>query len=611
MSGYSMMEVLGNKASDLILDETGKKFVAEKFEKRKNGESDVYPLQIKRKDGELRWWLISGAPRYNDKGELVGSVGIHLDITEQKRLETELKLAKHRAEESSKAKENFLATMSHEIRTPLNAIIGIAELMKLNVANRSEDNMDALCYSAKNLLALITDILDISKIDAGKIELTHIPVPLVDLLNRVCQVFQQGLENNELEVVLNLSPSLPQVILGDELRITQILNNLISNAIKFTPRGQVTISASDENLEAGRVRVNFMVQDTGIGIKKKDLARIFEAFEQADQGKFRKYGGTGLGLNITQKLIELQGGKIIVASKLNVGTTFSFFLDFEIFNQQLHQESRHLGVQSRMPDALKGRSILLVEDNVVNQKVVGSFFAHWGMHHDIANNGQEALDRLARKNYDLVLLDLFMPVMDGFKTLKVLRKDPAKKTLPIIALTASAEIPLMEKAIKQGANKCLTKPFNSQELFDAMIALIEDRPQFRPTAQTGKAPEVKRKRLVNIKLIEEASMGSKEFVAEMLELIYLQLPGLIDEANTYYEKEEMREFAQTIHKAKYNILLLGLTTLKKDLEFIEANANNIAETEHVGFAFKHIKDVCADAINELGVLKVNYEAYVF
>jgi len=611
MSGYSMSEILGNKASSLILDENGKKFIDEQFEKRKKGDSDVYPLPVRRKDGGLRWWLISGAPRYNDKGELVGSVGIHLDITDQKRLEAELKLAKQKAEESSKAKENFLATMSHEIRTPLNAIIGIAELMKMNAANRNEDNMDTLCYSAKNLLALITDILDISKIDSGKIELTSTPVHLPELLHRICQVFQQGLENNELDVVLHQSPALPKVVLGDELRLTQILNNLISNAIKFTPKGQVTISAAAENTQEGRVRINFMVQDTGIGIKKKDLTRIFEAFEQADQGKLRKYGGTGLGLNITKKLLELLGGKISVASKPGIGTTFSFSLDFEVYDQQLTDTSQHHGAQRLKPDALKGKNILLVEDNVINQKVVGSFFIHWGMHHDIANNGKEALAHLAAKNYDLVILDLFMPVMDGFETLKILRKDPSQKTLPVIALTASAEVPVMEKAIKQGANKCLTKPFNSQELFDAMSTLLEPRPPKLKVSGSAPVVEVKQKHVIDIKLIEEASMGSKEFIAEMLELIYTQLPELISEAGAYYEKNEMRDFALTIHKAKYNILLLGLNSLKKDLVFIESASTEPAERDNVGLAFKRIKDLVAKAILELGNFKVQYEQYVF
>ena len=223
----------------------------------------MYSLPVKNKKGEQRWWVISGAPRYNDNGELVGSVGIHLDITEQKSLEEELKIAKQKAEESSKAKESFLATMSHEIRTPLNAIIGITDLMQISSDARNDMNLDILSFSAKNLLALISDILDISKIDAGKIELVRNPMNMRKVVHSICQAFKPSLEEKQVKLELNVDPDIPEILIGDELRFSQILNNLLSNAVKFTSKGTVSVSIVSETLDDRKVRLSCSVSDSG------------------------------------------------------------------------------------------------------------------------------------------------------------------------------------------------------------------------------------------------------------------------------------------------------------------------------------------------------------
>ena len=335
MSGYSFDELIGQKGSLLMMSEKDREIMSSKDEIRKAGTSDLYSLQIKNKSGEPRWWVISGAPRFNDSGELVGSVGVHLDITEQKNLEHELKIAKQKAEESSKAKESFLATMSHEIRTPLNAIVGITDLMRMNLKSRNNENLEILSFSSKNLLALITDILDLSKIDAGKIDLCANPIDIKLLIKGTLQTFKPACEEKSVELIVDIDSSVPDTVTGDELRPSQILNNLISNAIKFTPKGFVKVVVRSYPIENEKNRFDFKIIDSGIGIKKDKLKSVFNDFEQADSEIVRHYGGTGLGLSITKKLVELHGGTISIESKFNVGTTFSFFIDYAVPKEKI------------------------------------------------------------------------------------------------------------------------------------------------------------------------------------------------------------------------------------------------------------------------------------
>ncbi len=605
MSGYTYDELIGQKAVDLFMNGEKKELIIEKNESRKEGVSDMYSIPVKNKNGERRWWVISGAPRYNDSGQLVGSVGIHLDITEQKYLEEELKIAKLKAEESSKAKESFLATMSHEIRTPLNAIIGITDLMQLDVKTRNDENIDILSFSSKTLLALITDILDLSKIDAGKIELASNPVDIKLLLKGIYQMFRSSCEEKKVELILAIDQSVPDIIIGDELRLSQILNNLVSNAVKFTAKGYVKISVNADRPLANKCRINFKVIDSGIGIKKDKLKTIFEDFEQADTKIVRQFGGTGLGLSITKKLIDLQGGEINVESKLNMGSTFSFSLDFIIAkSEQKGNEIDNTGnqlVQLKLED----KNILIVEDNIVNQKVAVSYLNHWGLKYGIANNGQEALEQLAKKHYDLALIDLFMPVMDGFETIKRIRKNKTLKGFPIIALTASAELSLMDKAIELGADRCITKPFNSQQLHDTIVSLIRvdnyERPVKRKTI-TDKKTSLEFK-FIDLKNLNDASLGSQKFVAEMLSILSNEIPDSIKTAENLLKAGNWISFSKEIHKLKNSLLMLGMESLRNDLRFMEEYSKKNEKTDEVAATFKRLIATWKKALPEIANAK--------
>ena len=597
MSGFRQEELIGSKTSETLKAQSEKEAPSQRSEG--DNASQLHTIRIITKSGEEKWWLTSSAPGYNDKGELVGRVGIYLDVTEQKNLERELKLAKIRAEESSRSKESFLATMSHEIRTPLNAIIGITELMKMDGSRSNEENLSILSFSAKNLLALITDILDMSKIDAGKIDIVRTPVYLRELLNRIYQMFKPACEDKGLELILTVDPAVPDAVIGDELRLSQILNNLISNAINFTSKGHVHISVTAITLASKKVRVNFEIIDTGIGIKKNKLESVFDVFEQADSGIVRQYGGTGLGLSITKKLIELQGGRISLRSKPDKGSTFAFYLDMEpsLAGKQVVEKTN--SASDAQQTDLSDKLILLVEDNVINQKVAASFLSHWGLKYDIAANGKEALDMLSRQKYDLALVDLFMPVMDGFETIMRMKKHKATKNIPIIALTASAEVSLMEKAVALGANRCLTKPFNIQELHNAIIAMLNG--VVSTVGGAGFVPErrVEGFRHISLSKIEEASLGSSEFVSEMIDMLSGQIPELIDKATAHLHNREMTEFAETIHKMKYNLLMFGMEHLRKDLQYMDESGRKGKYSAKIGIAFDYLRSEWERALPEI------------
>lgn len=387
------------------------------------------------------------------------------EIIRRQETEVELKKAKEMAEEAARAKQQFLSTMSHEIRTPLNGIINTAHMLKDEDPRPDQiDNIEILQFSADNLLRLVNDILDYSKIDSGKVEFESIDFELRRLLNGIRYSFEYEIIRKRLRLDVIIDEKIPTVIMGDSVRLSQILINLVGNAIKFTHNGGITISIDRIADEGDQMEIRFRVTDTGIGIPADKQKFIFESFTQAHSSTTRKYGGTGLGLAITQKLVGLQGGTLRLESEPGVGSTFSFSL---IFGKSTKEFIAEEIVRESTFHSLKGLKVLVAEDNVVNQKIVTKYLTKWDVDVEIAENGKVAYDRIRINQYHVVLMDLHMPELNGYDATAQVRATEGEyyASLPIIALTASAFLEDRDKIYTYGMSGYIIKPFNPAELY--------------------------------------------------------------------------------------------------------------------------------------------------
>jgi signal transduction histidine kinase/ActR/RegA family two-component response regulator len=399
---------------------------------------------------------------------LAKSVVAQLVLRDQKK---KLKEEKEKALQSVKTKEQFLANMSHEIRTPLNGIMGLTNL--LLASQLTEEQLTFLTYiknSADNLLIIINDILDFSKIESGKLTFESVPFQMHQLFDSVVGLHKSKAEHKGLQLSASVSEDIPDTLLGDPVRLGQILNNLVDNAIKFTESGKVTVSINKESQTGNSVRLLFTIQDTGIGIPKEKYASIFESFTQANNDTTRKYGGTGLGLAISKRLIETQGGKIWVNSQENQGSSFQFLLSFPMAAPQTaHQNLPH--AEESTSASIK---VLVAEDNEVNQLIISKVLEARDFQVSMASNGQQAIDQLQSNPFDIVLMDIQMPVMDGYEAIQYIRNSSKPfQHIPIIALTAHAIKREIEKCIDAGATDHVSKPFQPDDLISKIEKLAK------------------------------------------------------------------------------------------------------------------------------------------
>ncbi|UEG54675.1 response regulator [Mucilaginibacter daejeonensis] len=399
---------------------------------------------------------------------------------EQTRLNETLEVAIDKAEKSSHAKSEFLSTMSHEIRTPLNAVIGMSNLLMMgNPRKDQEENLEILKFSANNLLAIVNDVLDFNKIESGKVVFENIRLDLPELLNNICG--GQIIKANEKGLVFKLKIDdvlRNKTLIGDPTRITQIIFNLVSNAIKFTRQGFVEVKASCQEQREDQVTVRFSVRDSGIGIEQDNLKAIFEPFTQESITTTRKYGGTGLGLAIVKRLLELKGIQMQVTSKPGQGSEFWFDMVLPLINE-VAQEPVVAKVKavSAEEQEMSDLHILVAEDNMVNTMLMKKFFSKWHVRSTFAENGERAVEMMSYGNFDIVLMDLQMPVLNGFDAAMEIRKmaDHQKAAVPIIALTASALTDIREKVFSAGMNDYVAKPFKPDELKEKILKLVHHR----------------------------------------------------------------------------------------------------------------------------------------
>jgi signal transduction histidine kinase/ActR/RegA family two-component response regulator len=446
------------------------------------GNVEWVDTRLYRPHGDEQWVRVFSRVQRNDKGVQVRAVGLMLDIQEQKQQELALIEAKKQAEAATVAKSNFLASMSHEIRTPLNGVLGMAQsLVADGLSEHQTEKVNVILESGKTLTALLNDVLDLSKIEAGKIEIATVDGELAVTFDRLRQLFLQRAVERGLKLDLEIEPGLPARLHYDPVRVRQCVGNLLSNAIKFTERGSVSMKVGAKETHEGCWLISVEIVDTGIGMSESTRQKLFSTFTQADATITRRFGGSGLGLAITRQLARLMGGDVSVDSEPGIGSTFTLTFMAEAVNADAPAPGEDLPptvVAAPVTErSLRGIKILLVDDNSVNRQVAKLFTASFAPKFTEATNGQEALDRLHDEPFDLVLLDVHMPVMDGKETIRRIRASgEAWRDIPVIALTADAMSGDREKYLALGMSDYVSKPLDQKELAAKITSAMRERP---------------------------------------------------------------------------------------------------------------------------------------
>ena len=466
MTGYSFLEVRGS-SGEILRKDSKKIFETEEIVDQvlNSKKSFTYENLNYTKTGREYWALTTLTPIIDVDGNINKVIAIESDISANKKVEQELTVAKEKAEESKRVKEEFLANMSHEIRTPLNGIKGFTDLLVKNKHYPEQEKyLEAISFSTKNLLAIINDILDFSKIEAGKMEIERTIFYLRDLIESIFNSFIFQAEEKGLVISKVIEDKIPESLLGDPVRINQVITNLMSNALKFTEKGSIQLSVEEVARVGNNVNLLFKIKDSGIGIPPNKVNAIFDSFSQASSSTTRKYGGTGLGLAIVKKIVNLFDGDIRVESTEGIGSTFIFNLNLQI------AEDQTIIKENKRPELeidLSGLRVLVAEDYPMNQLLINETLSSWDFEVEIVENGKLAFEKMRDNHFDLILMDVNMPEMGGLEATKLIREnlEEPKKSIPIIAMTAGALKGDKEECINAGMNDYVSKPFDQDELF--------------------------------------------------------------------------------------------------------------------------------------------------
>jgi PAS domain S-box-containing protein len=612
VTGLSREKLIGTDFFDYFTDpDKARKGYEEVFAK---GFVADYPLTVR--DHKQTDVLFNGSVYKDDRGNVVGAVVVARDITEQKRIEKELieakvfaELATEIAEEAKskaesatviaedavKAKQQFLSNMSHEIRTPMNAIIGFTKVvLKTDLTAKQKEYLTAIKMSGDALIVLINDILDLAKVDAGKMTFVYTPFKLALSISAMLHLFETKIQEKNLELIKEYDNNIPDVLVGDPVRLHQIILNLVSNAVKFTTKGKITVSVRLLDEDEETATLEFAVTDTGIGIPENKIEKIFENFQQATSGTSRLYGGTGLGLAIVKQLVEPQGGSIKVKSKIDEGSTFSFILPFQKTKIEPELEIEPIELDTE----IKHIKILVVEDIALNQLLMKTLLDDFGFEREIVANGKLAVEKLQTNSYDIILMDLQMPEMNGFEATEYIRNKMNSK-IPIIALTADVTTVDLAKCKAVGMNDYIAKPVDEKLLYNKIISLVK-----KPTSMktiTEKEHTDNKPKYTDLHYLLHRTKSDPKLMMEMISLYLEQTPPLISAMKESLKNKDWQSLYAAVHKMIPSFSIVGISIdfenmAKKVQEF----ASMQKQTEEIPELVLQLEVVCTQACKELG-----------
>jgi len=560
-----------------------------------------------RKDG-TRFPVELNISKMEFSNEVYYSVAVS-NITERKNRLADLEKAREAAEQSTKAKEQFLAHISHEIRTPMNAVLGFTHLLlELNPTDEQVKFLNAIRYSTDNLLVIINDILDFSKIEADKLEFVIDDFSVIESVNHVIESVRYSAQEKGIKINTEFGENVPFWVKGDQVRFGQILLNLVSNAVKFTEEGEVDVYISVSGDDGDRIKLKIDVSDTGIGIPADHLEKIFASFAQVKSKKARVKKGTGLGLAIVKSLVERQGGKIKVTSTEGKGSVFTVEMPFRYSDRDdLILGSDLIYETGYTYKDLHGLNILIVEDNEMNQLVATNILKLWGCTYKIAHNGKHALEILESENFDLILMDLSMPVMDGFETSLHIRKnfEFPKRDVPVLAFTASAMIESRDRIYECGMNDYISKPVKPQELYKKILKLAGnitpegEREGSAATARPAVKGEQGHFKYIRLDYLDELTGGDSELVDEMLRLFYENTPPVLEKLAILYEEKNWEEMKKVAHKFKPTLSYVGIHELDGVVPQLEKHAQDFDPDGKIPGLIETLQYYCTEALDEL------------
>lgn len=621
--GYSEEEMLGRKIQEFIPREHKVKFEEEYIKAIGNSANVVSGVFCALSKNKERIYLLYKNYRMEELGLDPYVIGFSQDITDRIKMEQELRFAKETTDEGAKAKESFLAHMSHEIRTPMSGIMGIASLLKKTKLDSQQRNyLQLIQEAASSLLVIVNDILDLEKIIAGKLQLEKIAFKIVDKIATTIQSFIYKAEEKELGLVFQNSIPADMVVKGDPYRLSQVLNNILSNALKFTHAGHITIATGVSERNGDWAVIEVTISDTGIGISKERIRAIFEPFEQADAATSRKYGGTGLGLTICKNMIEMQDGELLVRSEEGKGSAFTIRIPYHLSIEAMQENETNQEIDYK---SLGRKKVLVAEDVELNQYLARHILESWDFEVVIAGNGKEALETLKQEFFDCILMDVQMPEMDGIEATQHIRKlpDPVKAGIPIIALTANALKGDSEKYLAAGMNDYLAKPFDEERLFRVIsrnlakytpaVGSVAGPVPVAGTAGLSHTAAVAttalplndnhmldvNTRLYDLTMVQSVSGGDEAFIKKMVALFIETVPQNVEELSKATLAENWEQVGKTAHKLKSTIDSMGIKSIRQEIRTVEANAKQKQSLSEIPLLVERIATVVDQCIGQL------------
>ena len=516
-------------------------------------------------------------------------------VRKQNQLIQQLNISEKKVKEAAKIKEKFMANMSHEIRTPMNAILGFTNLLeRKDIDAESKVYVQTIQKSGENLLAIINDILDLSKIEEGMMRIESAPFSIRGLVHSVEIMFRNKVAEKRLQFLITVDELLPDILEGDGTRLTQILVNLIGNALKFTDSGSIEIKITNEGSTDKIINTGIAVTDTGIGIEEDKLEKIFERFQQAEDTVTRKYGGTGLGLSIVNDLVLLQNGVVTVESVFGKGTTFKIIIPYTISSQEFDKtqfSSRQTFIQSNF----KNICVLVAEDNEINQSFIRHLFKTWQLNFDLVINGKQALEMLAVKKYSLILMDIQMPEMDGYTASQQIRKK-LKLDIPIIAMTAHALNGEREKCLSFGMNEYISKPIREELLHQLITQFTQVEPSVISAKQQTQIIDAVNYKFINLQYMKEVSNGNFEYEKTVTEQFIEIIPNDLLALENAWQQHNIKKLKQLAHNMKTSVSVMGLNKVLEpylhELEYEDLTDNSFNTN------FTSLRTVCEASVEE-------------